>query len=101
MKVGCLEKALPIELQPIDKDKGVYNLYVPGSLNIKEIKDMLLNPPEYVQYIAIYDCKGEDRWRHMIEKIGEELNIKWYRFDRDNFVHYIVDLKDQMPEEYR
>lgn len=38
----------------------------------------------------------------MIEKMGKELDIKWYRFEeKDGFVHYIIDLFDEMPEEYR
>ena len=102
MKVGCLTKDLPMELQCIDKDKGVFNLYVPGALNLNAIKAMLRNPPENVKYITIYDSEGKDRWRNMIEHVGKEFNdIKYYRFEKDDFVHYIIDLEDQMPEEYR
>ena len=101
MKVGCFEKNLPVKLECISKEQGIYNLYIPGSLNVRAIKYILTNPPENANYYTIYDAKGEDRWKGMIEHIGKELGIRWYRFDRDGFVHYIVDLKDQMPEEYR
>ena len=52
MKVGCFSKELPIKLQCICKEKGVYNLYVPGSLNLAMVKYMLQNPPENVKYIT-------------------------------------------------
>lgn len=101
MKVGCFTKGLPIKLECIDKEQGIYNLYIPGSLNVTAVKYILQNPPEGVKYYTIYDVQGKDRWKNMIEHIGKELNIKWYRFEQDDFVHYIVDLKDEMPEEYR
>jgi hypothetical protein len=105
MKVGVFEKDLPIKLQCVCKEAGVYNLYVPGSLNVSAVKYLLQNPPENVKYLTIYDIEGKDRWKNMIEHIGKELNIKWYRFEKDengeDFVHYIVDLFDQMPEEFR
>lgn len=99
MKVGVLTKDLPMELQCIDKDKGVFNLYIPGSLNLNAIKSVFLNPPENVQYITVYDAEGKDRWKHMVERMGKELNVKWYRFEKnDGFVHYVIDLKDQLKE---
>lgn len=106
MKVGVFEKDLPIKLQCVCKEAGVYNLYVPGSLNLAMVKYILQNPPENVKYITIYDIEGKDRWKNMIEHVGKELSdIKWYRFEKDedgkDFVHYVVDLQDQMPEEYR
>lgn len=103
MKVGVLEKNLPIRLQCLCKENGVYNIYVPGSLNIKLIKYILKNPPKNARFYTIFDSEGKDRWRFMIEKIGKEfVDIKWYRFvEKDGFVHYIIDLYDEMPEEYR
>lgn len=103
MKVGVLEKNLPIRLQCICKENGVYNIYVPGNLNIKLIKYILKNPPKNARFYTIFDSEGKDRWRFMIEKIGKEfVDIKWYRFvEKDGFVHYIIDLYDEMPEEYR
>lgn len=103
MKVGVLEKNLPIRLQCLCKENGVYNIYVPGSLNIKLIKYILKNPPKNARFYTVFDSEGKDRWRFMIEKIGKEFdNIKWYRFvEEDGFVHYIIDLYDEMPEEYR
>lgn len=102
MKVGVLEKNLPIRLECICKEKGVYNLYIPGSLNINLIKYVLKNPPKNAKFYTVFDSEGKDRWHSMIEKIGKELDIKWYRFEeKDGFVHYIIDLFDEMPEEYR
>lgn len=103
MKVGVLEKNLPIRLQCLCKENGVYNIYVPGNLNIKLIKYILKNPPKNARFYTIFDSEGKDRWRFMIEKIGKEfVDIKWYRFvEKDGFVHYIIDLYDEMPEEYR
>ena len=102
MKVGCYSKNLPIRLECICKEKGVYNLYIPGSLNIKLIKYILKNPPTNARYYTVFDSVGKDRWHSMIEKMGKELDIKWYRFEeKDGFVHYIIDLFDEMPEEYR
>lgn len=102
MKVGVLEKNLPIRLQCLCKENGVYNIYVPGNLNIKLIKYILKNPPKNARFYTVFDSEGKDRWRFMIEKIGKELDIKWYRFvEKDGFVHYIIDLYDEMPEEYR
>ena len=102
MKVGVLEKNLPIRLQCLCKENGVYNIYVPGNLNIKLIKYILKNPPKNARFYTVFDNEGKDRWRFMIEKIGKELDIKWYRFEeKDGFVHYIIDLFDEMPEEYR
>ena len=102
MKVGVLEKNLPIRLQCLCKKNGVYNIYVPGSLNIKLIKYILKNPPKNARFYTVFDSEGKDRWRFMIEKICKELDIKWYRFvEEDGFVHYIIDLFDGMPEEYR
>ena len=99
MKVGVLTKDLPMELQCIDKEKGVFNLYIPGSLNLNAIKAVFLNPPEDAQYITVYDAEGKDRWKHMVERMGKELNVKWYRFEKnDGFVHYVIDLKDQLKE---
>ena len=102
MKVGVFEKNLPIRLECICKEKGVYNLYIPGSLNTKLIKYILKNPPKNAKYYTVFDSEGKDRWHYMIEKMGKELDIKWYRFEeKDGFVHYIIDLFDEMPEEYR
>ena len=102
MKVGVFEKNLPIRLECICKEKGVYNIYIPGSLNIKLIKYILKNPPENAKFYTVFDSEGQDRWRSMIEKIGKELDIKWYRFEeKDGFVHYIIDLFDGMPKECR
>ena len=102
MKVGVFEKNLPIRLQCLCKENGVYNIYVPGNLNIKLIKYILKNPPKNARFYTVFDSEGKDRWRFMIEKIGKELDIKWYRFvEKDGFVHYIIDLYDEMPEEYR
>ena len=102
MKVGVLEKNLPIRLQCLCKENGVYNIYVPGNLNIKLIKYILKNPPKNAKFYTVFDSEGKDRWRFMIEKICKELDIKWYRFvEEDGFVHYIIDLFDGMPEEYR
>ena len=102
MKVGVLEKNLPIRLQCLCKENGVYNIYVPGNLNIKLIKYILTNPPKNARFYTVFDSEGKDRWRFMIEKICKELDIKWYRFvEEDGFVHYIIDLFDGMPEEYR
>lgn len=102
MKVGVFSKSLPIRLECVCKEKGVYNIYIPGSLNIKLIKYILTNPPKNVKYYTVYDSEGKDRWHSMIEKMGKELDIKWYRFEEeDGFVHYIIDLFDEMPEEYR
>ena len=102
MKVGVLEKNLPIRLQCLCKENGVYNIYVPGNLNIKLIKYILKNPPKNARFYIVFDSEGKDRWRFMIEKICKELDIKWYRFvEEDGFVHYIIDLFDGMPEEYR
>ena len=102
MKVGVLEKNLPIRLECICKEKGVYNLYIPGSLNINLIKYVLKNPPKNAKFYTVFDSEGKDRWHSMIEKIGKELDIKWYRFEeKDGFVHYIIDLFDEMPGEYR
>ena len=102
MKVGVLEKNLPIRLQCLCKENGVYNIYVPGNLNIKLIKYILKNPPKNARFYTVFDSEGKDRWRFMIEKLCKELDIKWYRFvEEDGFVHYIIDLFDGMPEEYR
>jgi hypothetical protein len=102
MKVGVFEKSLPIRLECICKEKGVYNIYIPGSLNIKLLKYVLTNPPKNARFYTVYDSEGKDRWHSMIEKMGKELGIKWYRFEeKDGFVHYIIDLFDEMPEEYR
>lgn len=102
MKVGVFEKNLPIRLQCLCKENGVYNIYVPGNLNIKLIKYILKNPPKNARFYTVFDSEGKDRWRFMIEKICKELDIKWYRFvEEDGFVHYIIDLFDGMPEEYR
>ena len=102
MKVGVFEKNLPIRLECICKEKGVYNIYIPGSLNIKLIKYILKNPPENAKFYTVFDSEGKDRWHNMIERICKELDIKWYRFEeKDGFVHYIIDLFDEMPEECR
>ena len=102
MKVGVFEKNLPIRLQCLCKENGVYNIYIPGNLNIKLIKYILKNPPKNARFYTVFDSEGKDRWRFMIEKICKELDIKWYRFvEEDGFVHYIIDLFDGMPEEYR
>ena len=102
MKVGVLEKNLPIRLQCLCKENGVYDIYVPGNLNIKLIKYILKNPPKNARFYTVFDSEGKDRWRFMIEKLCKELDIKWYRFvEEDGFVHYIIDLFDGMPEEYR
>ena len=102
MKVGVLEKNLPIRLQCLCKENGVYNIYVPGNLNKKLIKYILKNPPKNARFYTVFDSEGKDRWRFMIEKLCKELDIKWYRFvEEDGFVHYIIDLFDGMPEEYR
>ncbi len=101
MKVGVLEKNLPIRLQCLCKENGVYNIYVPGSLNIKLIKYILKNPPKNARFYTVFDSEGKDRWHNMIERMCRELDIKWYRFEKNGFVHYIIDLYDGMPEEYR
>lgn len=101
MKVGCFSKNLPLRLQCVSKEDGVYNIYVPGSLNIKLIKYILKNPPKNVRYYTVFDSEGKDRWHNMIERMCRELDIKWYRFEKDGFVHYLIDLFDGMPDEYR
>ena len=102
MKVGCFCKNLPVRLQCVSKEDGVYNIYIPGSLNIKLIKYILKNPPKNVRYYTVFDSEGKDRWHNMIERMCRELDIKWYRFEeKDGFVHYLIDLFDGMPEEYR
>ena len=89
MKVGCYEKNLPVQLELIDKENGIFNLWVPGALNIKAIKAILKNPPEDCHFITIFG--DNDRWKNMIEHLSKELEMKYYRFERnDNFVHYIV-----------
>ena len=60
------------------------------------------NPPKNAKFYTIFDSEGKDRWHSMIEKMGKELDIKWYRFEeKDGFVHYIIDLFGEMPEEFR
>ena len=46
MKVGVLTKDLPMQLECIDKEKGVFNLYIPGSLNLNAIKDFYVKDPK-------------------------------------------------------
>ena len=59
------------------------------------------NPPKNARYYTVFDSEGKDRWHNMIERMCMELDIKWYRFEKDGFVHYLIDLFDGMPDEYR
>lgn len=89
MKVGCLEKALPFELQKMDN--GVYNLYVPGSLDLKGIKEAIRNPPEDCKAIMIFDNQGNDRWGNMIKHLAPEFpELRYNRVEQDGNVFYII-----------
>lgn len=98
MIVGCLEKELPFELQPVNEKIGLYNLYVPGSLNLKEIKDMFRNPPKGCNFITMY-ATDRDKWKTLIEKGHEELGINYFRFEKEGCpVMYFVDLHNVIEE---
>lgn len=98
MRVGCLEKALPFELQKVDK--GIYNLYVPGSLDLKGIKEALRNPPEDCYFLTIRDGECKDRWHNMIEHVSKEFpDLKYFRIEQDGNAIYIIDFKNIWGEE--
>ena len=94
MKIGPLERKLPMRIDPIDEEAGLYNIYAPGSLDIDYCKELIEHPKEGVKYYNIYSEKG-DRWNSFVKTMCEYYNIKYYRFEEpDGLVHYIVDLYD-------
>ena len=101
MKVGCLEKSLPMELQCIDKAKGIYNIYAPGQLDIEWISNLIKNPPEDANYFLVYSEQGRNL-DSLMDYFSKFRNVgRWYKFNKGGFDHYVIDLNDKMPEEYR
>ena len=101
MKVGVYTKDTPMELECIDEASGVYNMYCPGQLDMKYLCDLASNPPEGVKYVTVFDKDNKDKWRTFLKDFCKKHNLKYYRFDQDGFVHYVIDVEDGMPEEYR
>lgn len=99
MKVGLLEKNIPMELQCVDKESGVYNIYAPGQIDIKWIDDLLDNPPEDCNFITVFSNDNSRNFDSLFKHFCDKRNIKWYRFERNNFVHYMADLHNLITEE--
>jgi hypothetical protein len=94
MKVGVLEKNLPMELECLDEKNGVYNVYAPGRLDIDWIIDLVKNPPEEVNYLAVFAEDGKREIDSLMEYFSKYNKVgKWYKFEKEGFIHYIIDLK--------
>lgn len=95
MKVGVLEKSLPMELELVDKEKGLYNIYAPGGIDYKWILDTISNPPEDCKWLLVY-CEDEpERYASIIEKIYNKHNTgveKYFRVEKDGHIFFMIDL---------
>lgn len=67
MKIGCLEKKLPMQLQKVSE--GVYNIFAPGGLDIPFIVDLFKNPPEDAKCFVVFSEKGCREWGTFIDHI--------------------------------
>lgn len=95
MKVGCLEKNLPMQLECLDENTGVYNIYAPGQLDIDWIIDLVKNPPEKVNFLVIFARDGKRNLDSLMEYFSKyNENGKYWKFtEKDGFIHYLIDLK--------
>ena len=93
MKVGVLEKSLPMELE--DLGNGYFNLYAPGNIDWKFIEDnLIIHPKEGCRRVAIFNEKNPDMYKEVIKDWCERHDKKWMRFDKDGFIFYIVEIAD-------
>ena len=93
MKVGCLDKPLPMELE--DLGNGFFNLYAPGNIDYKFIEDnLIIKPKEGCKYITIY-CEDEpERYKELIKTWCKKHNKRWTRLDNDGFIFYLVEISN-------
>lgn len=94
MKVGVFENNLPMELE--DLGNGYFNLYAPGQIDYKFIEDNLItHPKEGCKYITIYNEEQPDRYEKVIKSWCEKHEKKWFRFDKDGFIFYVVEIQGE------
>lgn len=91
MKVGVLEKSLPMELE--DLGNGFFNLYAPGNIDYKFIEDnLILHPKEGCKWVTIYNEENPDMYKETIKRWCEKHNKRWVRYDHNGFIFYIVEI---------
>ena len=91
MKVGVLEKSLPMELE--DLGNGYFNLYAPGNIDWKFIEDnLIINPPEGCKWVTVYNEENPDMYKEVIKKWCAKHNIRWVRLDKDGFIFYMLEI---------
>ena len=104
MQVGCLEKNLPMKLELVDKEAGVYNFYAPGQIDIDFILNTLKNPPADCRYLTVFSEDGDRDLECLLkyfEAKGKEYqpNARWFRFERNGFVHFMIDLYNGITDD--
>lgn len=95
MRVGCLEKNLPMQLECLDETNGVYNVYAPGQLDIDWIINLVKNPPDNVNFLTVFVSYGEKSIDSLMKHFAKYNDIvKYWKFtEKDGTIHYLVDLK--------
>lgn len=93
MRVGCLDKNLPMELTLVSD--GIYNLYAPAQIDFKYCESIIgADSPKDCKAIIICDESGKDRYANVIKHFCEKHNLKFIKIDRndvdvDAYVVYI------------
>ena len=101
MKVGCLEKNIPMQLECVDKKSGVYNFYAPGQLDFDFIIKTIQNPPEGCNFITIFTNENRDLDGVMeyFKEYFKDSKARYFKFERNGFTHYMIDLYNKITED--
>lgn len=95
MKVGVFSDNLPMELEVVNAEKGIFNLYAPGQIDYKFLNDTLDNPPEGCKFITIFDETGGDRFASVIKDFCDKHNLLYTKIDKDgddDYITYVIGI---------
>lgn len=101
MKVGCLEKNLPMVLECVDEKSGVYNFYAPGQLDYDFIIKTIENPPAGCNFITIFSNENRnfDNVMEYFKSYFKNSRARYFKFERNGFTHYMIDLYNKITDE--
>lgn len=97
MKVGCLERSLPMVLECCNEKRGIYNLYAPGQLDIDFIVNTLKNPPEGCRFITLFSRDGRD-FEDIVKYFNDyyfEGKGKYFKMKSQHFDYIVIDLRKE------
>lgn len=90
-----------MQLQCIDEKSGTYNFYAPGQLDFDFIIKTIENPPDGCNFITIYSDSNRD-FDNVMEYFKDyfkESKARYFKFERDGFTHYMIDLYNKITDE--